>query len=227
MVKQYKRDFIEFLLKNDSLKFGEFTLKSGRVSPYFLNTGMLYSGEAIARLGQFYAQAIMDNLEREQFNVIFGPAYKGIPISVATVCSLNQYFSVNVSYSFNRKETKKHGDKGVLVGKKISEGDRIVIVDDVVTAGTAIKESIGVLRNCTGSTIEAIFVSVDRMERGKKESSAIQEISKDFGIKVFSIANIADIMEFLKTDQIADESNLPKEIILKMEKYRAEYGAMY
>jgi orotate phosphoribosyltransferase len=227
-MKEYKREFIEFLLKNNSLKFGEFTLKSGRVSPYFLNTGMLYSGDAVTSLGRFYAETIIDNLKNNSYNVIFGPAYKGIPLSITTVFALKQFFNINVNYSFNRKEVKDHGDRGLLVGKKIEIIDKIIIVDDVITAGTAVRESLQILKNISGPKIKAIVISVDRMEKGRVDNcSAIQEISRDFGIKVFSIVNIIEIIDYLKDGGKVLGNRNVNMIIAAMEAYRYSYGVDY
>ncbi|PID27179.1 MAG: orotate phosphoribosyltransferase [Candidatus Cloacimonadota bacterium] len=218
----YKLKFIEFLLENGSLKFGEFTLKSGRLSPYFLNTGMLYSSRAISKLGDFYAEAIKENVE--EFNVILGPAYKGIPLAIAAVTSLYNKFNIDCDYSFNRKEVKDHGDKGLFVGKKIDKDDKIIIVDDVITAGTAIRETLDLLSNFGSPKISSIVVSVDRMEKGKSELSAIQEIYKLTGVKVLPIVTILDIMEFLGMEGNIAKYDLPKDIISKMESYREQYG---
>ena len=223
-MKQYKKEFIEFLIENKSLKFGEFTLKSGRISPYFLNTGMLYSGKAMANLGKFYAETVVDNFKDHSFDVLFGPAYKGIPLSIATVTALVHHYDINVNYSFNRKEIKDHGDGGILVGKKITSTDRIIIVDDVITAGTAVRESLSLLNKLSGQ-VSGIVISVDRMEKGKDgEFSAIQEISNQFGIKVFSIVNIIEIIEYLQAqDDLGDLGN-KQALISKMEDYRSQYG---
>jgi orotate phosphoribosyltransferase len=222
-MKQYKKDFINFLLESSSLKFGEFTLKSGRLSPYFLNTGMLHTGEAINRLGGFYASTIVDNI-RSEYTSIFGPAYKGIPLAIAAVNSLFTDHKVNVHYSFNRKEAKDHGDMGLIVGKTLSENDSVIIVDDVITAGTAVRETIDILEKQGNPKISAVIVSVDRMEKGTGEKSAIQEISESTGITFFPIVNILDIIEFLNDGSQREKYNISSEMITKMEEYRAKYG---
>ena len=222
-MKEYKREFINFLLESNSLKFGEFTLKSGRLSPYFLNTGMLYTGEAINRLGNFYASAIADNI-KDQYSSIFGPAYKGIPLAIAAVNSLYADHKINVSYSFNRKEAKDHGDMGLIVGKTLSESDSVIIVDDVITAGTAVRETIDILKNQGNPKILGVVISVDRMEKGAGEKSAIQEISESANIKFFPIVNILDILEFLRDSTLREKFGIKSEMITKMEKYRSEYG---
>ena len=222
-MKQYKKDFINFLLESNSLKFGEFTLKSGRLSPYFLNTGMLHTGEAINRLGSFYASTIVDNIKNE-YTSIFGPAYKGIPLAIAAVNSLYTDHKVNVHYSFNRKEAKDHGDTGVIVGKPLTENDKVIIVDDVITAGTAVRETIEILEKQGNPKISAVIVSVDRMEKGTGEKSAIQEISESTGITFFPIVSILDIIEFLKDASQREKFSISSEMITKMEEYRSRYG---
>ena len=222
-MKDYKKEFIEFLLDMKSLKFGEFTLKSGRLSPYFLNTGMLYTGESVNKLGKFYASAIKDNIAQD-FNVIFGPAYKGIPLAIATVNSLFSDFNINVSYSFNRKEEKDHGDMGLIVGKPLGADDKVILVDDVITAGTAVKESMEILRNNGNPSLIAVIVSVDRMEKGTGEKSAIGELRDSTGIEFFPIVNILDIMEFLRDETNCLKYNIDKNMLGKMEDYRSKYG---
>ncbi|MCL1865700.1 MAG: orotate phosphoribosyltransferase [Spirochaetes bacterium] len=222
-MKEYKKEFINFLLESNSLKFGEFTLKSGRLSPYFLNTGMLYTGEAINRLGNFYASAIVDNI-KDQYSSIFGPAYKGIPLAIATVNSLYADYKINVNYSFNRKEAKDHGDMGLIVGKTLSKSDSVIIVDDVITAGTAVRETIDILENQGNPKILGVVISVDRMEKGTGEKSAIQEISESANINFFPIVNILDILEFLKDSALREKFGIKSEMITKMEEYRSKYG---
>ena len=222
-MKEYKKEFINFLLESNSLKFGEFTLKSGRLSPYFLNTGMLYTGEAINRLGNFYASAIVDNI-KDQYSSIFGPAYKGIPLAIATVNSLYANYKINVNYSFNRKEAKDHGDMGLIVGKTLSKSDSVIIVDDVITAGTAVRETIDILSSHGNPKILGVVISVDRMEKGVGEKSAIQEITESDNINFFPIVNILDILEFLKDSDLREKFGIQTEMIAKMEEYRSKYG---
>ncbi len=224
-MKLYKKQFIEFLLNNNSLKFGDFTLKSGRKSPYFLNVGMLYSGNAITSLGAFYAETIVDNL-KDDFEVVFGPAYKGIPLSVITISELYHKFNYSKDYSFNRKEAKTHGDKGLFVGKKITADDRIIIVDDVITAGTAIRESLELLRKDFAPKISGIVVLVDRMEKGQGEKSAIEELKEKENISVYPIITIKDIIEFIKNEDydLSKFGMSKEEIVEKMNLYREKYG---
>ena len=222
-MKQYKKDFINFLLESNSLKFGEFTLKSGRLSPYFLNTGMLHTGEAINRLGSFYASTIVDNVKGE-YTSIFGPAYKGIPLAIAAINALYSEHKVNVNYSFNRKEAKDHGDMGLIVGKPLSDKDSVIIVDDVITAGTAVRETIDILEKQGNPKISAVIISVDRMEKGTSEKSAIQEISESTGISFFPIVTIIDIIEFLNDAPQREKFGIDSGMIAKMEEYRSLYG---
>ena len=218
-MKDYKRKFIKFLIDNDSLKFGEFKLKSGRISPYFLNTGMLHSGEAVYSLGRFYAETIMDRVKGE-YNVVFGPAYKGIPLAVSCASSLYSVFSVNKFYSFNRKEAKTHGDTGgMIVGKPVEPDDRIILIDDVVTAGTAIRETIELLKSSGAPTIIAVVISVDRMEKGTGEISAVQELKESEGIEFYPIVNVLEIIEYLES---SNHPNLKH--IEAMLEYRKKYG---
>jgi len=222
-LKDYKKEFIDFLLANDALKFGEFTLKSGRISPYFLNTGMLHDGEAVHKLGCFYAATIKDNV-KEDYNVIFGPAYKGIPLAITTINALYTDYKVNAFYSFNRKEAKDHGDKGVLVGKKLTEGDRVVLIDDVITAGTAIRESLRIIAEESKAVVRAVVLSVDRMEKGRGKRSAIQELSESTGIKFYPIVNILEIMEYLKGQEFKGKKVMDQKTLEKMLEYRSRYG---
>lgn len=222
-MKDYKKQFIQFLLDNNSLKFGEFTLKSGRISPYFLNTGMLHSGEAISKLGEFYAEAIHDNI-KNNYTAVFGPAYKGIPLAITAVNSLYSKFKVNCHYSFNRKEAKDHGDGGLLVGKTLGTDDNIIIVDDVITAGTAIREVLEILKNEGNPSVEAVVISVDRMEKGKGETSAIQELKESTGISFYPIVTIIEIIQFLKDEIANGNKNYDNKLIEEMDQYREQYG---
>ena len=211
-MEQYQNDFVDFMLEIGALKFGEFTLKSGRVSPYFFNAGQFNQGSHLSQLGQFYAQAI--EASGIKFDVLFGPAYKGIPLVAATAIALNDSFNRSVPYSFNRKEAKDHGEGGNIVGHPL-EGD-ILIIDDVITAGTAIREAKDII-NANGAKTKGVVVALDRQEKGKGELSAIQEVEQDFGIAVVSIINLSHIVDYLK-------ANDDKNIISRIESYRSQYG---
>jgi orotate phosphoribosyltransferase len=211
-MEQYQKDFVDFTLETGVLKFGEFTLKSGRISPYFFNAGLFNTGSHLSQLGNFYAQAIeASNL---QFDVLFGPAYKGIPLAAATAIALNDNFNRNVPYSFNRKEAKDHGEGGSIVGHPL-EGD-ILIIDDVITAGTAIREAQDII-NANDANTKGVIVALDRQEKGKGELSAIQEVEQIFGIRVLSIINLSHIIEHLKASK-------NKDVVSRIESYRSQYG---
>lgn len=192
-MKAYQREFIEFALEKEVLKFGEFTLKSGRKSPYFFNAGLFNTGRDLARLGRFYAAALADS--GIEFDVLFGPAYKGIPIATTTAVALADHHDVDTPYCFNRKEAKNHGEGGNLVGSEL-EG-RIMLVDDVITAGTAIRESMEIIQ-ANGADLAGVLVAIDRQEKGKGELSAIQEVERDFGCAIISIVSLTDLVTFLE-----------------------------
>jgi orotate phosphoribosyltransferase len=211
-MEQYQNDFVDFMLEIGALKFGEFTLKSGRMSPYFFNAGQFNQGNHLSQLGQFYAQAI--EASGIKFDVLFGPAYKGIPLAAAAAIALNDNFNRSVPYSFNRKEAKDHGEGGNIVGHPL-EGD-VLIIDDVITAGTAIREAKDIIR-ANGAKTKGVVVALDRQEKGKGELSAIQEVEQNFGIAVMSIINLSHIVDYLKV-------NNDKNIISRIESYRSQYG---
>lgn len=212
-MKSYKRQFIQFALERQVLRFGEFTLKSGRKSPYFFNAGLFNTGKDLALLGRFYAEALIDaNLE---YDVIFGPAYKGIPIVASTVVALSEHHNIEVPYSFNRKEAKDHGEGGNLVGCSI-KNKRVMLVDDVITAGTAIRESMRILED-NHSQLAGVLISLDRQEKGRGELSAIQEIKQAYHCDVISIITLTDLINYLEQDGKTTELN-------KVKAYRAQYG---
>ena len=194
----YKREFIEFLEGAGVLKFGDFTAKSGRKIPYFINAGDIKTGDQIRKMGQFYAKAYADKIGNKK-TVLYGPAYKGIPIAVSVACALSEN-GLDVPFFFNRKEAKDHGEGGVFVGYKPSENEEIVIVEDVITAGTAIRESMDILSGL-GSKVAAVFVMVDRKEKGKTEKSAMAEVGEEFGFPVYSVVDVYDIIEYLEEDE--------------------------
>ncbi|EGQ7996979.1 orotate phosphoribosyltransferase [Vibrio vulnificus] len=212
-MKAYQREFIEFALEKQVLKFGEFTLKSGRKSPYFFNAGLFNTGRDLARLGRFYAAALADS--GIEFDVLFGPAYKGIPIATTTAVALADLHDIDTPYCFNRKEAKDHGEGGNLVGSAL-EG-RIMLVDDVITAGTAIRESMEIIQ-ANGADLAGVLVAIDRQEKGKGELSAIQEVERDFACAVISIVSLSDLITFL------EEKGDAAEHLDAVKAYRTQYG---
>ncbi|EKO5176213.1 orotate phosphoribosyltransferase [Vibrio vulnificus] len=212
-MKAYQREFIEFALEKQVLKFGEFTLKSGRKSPYFFNAGLFNTGRDLALLGRFYAAALADS--GIEFDVLFGPAYKGIPIATTTAVALADHHDIDTPYCFNRKEAKDHGEGGNLVGSAL-EG-RIMLVDDVITAGTAIRESMEIIQ-ANGADLAGVLVAIDRQEKGKGELSAIQEVERDFACAVISIVSLSDLITFL------EEKGDAAEHLDAVKAYRAQYG---
>ncbi len=212
-MKAYQREFIEFALEKEVLKFGEFTLKSGRISPYFFNAGLFNTGRDLARLGRFYAAALIDS--GISYDVLFGPAYKGIPIATTTAVALADHHDVDAPYCFNRKEAKDHGEGGNLVGSAL-EG-RIMLVDDVITAGTAIRESMEIIQ-ANGADLAGVLVAIDRQEKGKGELSAIQEVERDFQCQIISIVSLTDLISYL------EEKGGSVEQLEKVKAYRAEFG---
>lgn len=212
-MKDYQREFIEFAVSKGVLKFGEFTLKSGRTSPYFFNAGLFNSGADLARLGRYYAAALEDS--GIGFDVLFGPAYKGIPIASATAISLFEHHQKDVPYCFNRKEKKNHGEGGSLVGADLK--GRIMLVDDVITAGTAIRESMDIVE-ANGASLAGVLIALDRQEKGKGELSAIQEVERDYNAKVIAIVTLGDLITYL-SEQPGQDDNLSK-----VRAYREQYG---
>ncbi|NYA26180.1 orotate phosphoribosyltransferase [Haemophilus haemolyticus] len=212
-MEQYKRDFIEFALSRNVLKFGEFTLKSGRKSPYFFNAGLFNTGADLARLGEFYAAAIQASAVN--FDVVFGPAYKGIPIGTSVSVALFNRYGIDKPVCFNRKEVKDHGEGGNLIGSPLQ--GKILLVDDVITAGTAIRESMELI-SANKAELAAVLIALNRKERGKGELSAIQEVERDYQCQVLSIIDLDDLMQFIEQDP-RYSSHLPE-----MRAYRAEFG---
>ena len=198
-MESYKREFIEFLESAGVLKFGDFTAKSGRKIPYFINAGEIKTGEQIKTLGQFYAKAYFEKIGNKK-TVLYGPAYKGIPIAVSVSVALADK-GLDVPFFFNRKEEKDHGEGGVFVGYKPQNGEEIVIVEDVITAGTAIRESMSILSKLEGTKVAATFVMVDRKEKGQGEKSAMAEVGEEYGFPVYSVVDVYDIIEYLEEDE--------------------------
>ncbi|NQZ22476.1 MAG: orotate phosphoribosyltransferase [Colwellia sp.] len=216
-MKDYQREFIEFALAKQVLRFGEFTLKSGRTSPYFFNAGLFNTGGDLARLGRFYAQALADsNIE---FDLLFGPAYKGIPIATTTAVALADHHNMDMPYCFNRKEAKTHGEGGSLVGSPLQ--GKIMLVDDVITAGTAIRESMEIIK-AHGAELSGVLIALDRQEKGQGELSAIQEVERDFGTQVIAIVTLADVVTYLE-DKIETQPELVTSLA-SINKYRESYG---
>lgn len=216
-MESYKREFIQFLQGAGVLKFGDFTAKSGRKIPYFINAGDIKTGEQIARLGEFYAKAYVEKLGMKKA-VLYGPAYKGISIAVASAVALSKV-GLDVPFFFNRKEAKDHGEGGVFVGFVPKAGDEVVITEDVITAGTAIRESMAILGNLDGVKVAATFVMVDRKEKGQGEKSAMAEVEEEFGFPVYSVVDVYDIIEYLEEDP-ANEEN-----VTRIRNYLAVNGA--
>lgn len=216
-MESYKREFIQFLQGAGVLKFGDFTAKSGRKIPYFINAGDIKTGEQIAKLGEFYAKAYFDKLGKKEA-VLYGPAYKGISIAVSAAVALSKE-GLNVPFFFNRKEAKDHGEGGVFVGYVPQPGEQVVIVEDVITAGTAIRESMAILSQLKDVKVAATFVMVDRKEKGQSEKGAMQEIEEQFGFPVYSVVDVYDIIEYLEEDP-ANEEN-----VTRIKNYLAVNGA--
>lgn len=214
----YKEQFIKFMVESGVLKFGEFTLKSGRKAPYFINTGSYNTGSQLARLGEYYAQCIVDNKIKGE--TLIGPAYKGIPLSVATAIALSEKHGINVNYSFDRKEAKDHGEGGLFVGRQFADGEKVIIIEDVMTSGKALREILPKIQQQANVNIAGMVISVDRMERGLESSlSAVQEVYEEFGVKVYSIVTILDIISAIENGVIDGKEYLPL-----MKEYRIVYG---
>lgn len=219
MIVDYQQRFLEFAIQMDVLRFGEFRLKSGRLSPYFFNAGLFNDGEALTRLGQFYSTALLES--GVEFDLLFGPAYKGIPLVSTTAISLNIDHGINVPYVYNRKEIKDHGEGGLLVGAKLQ--GKVIIVDDVITAGTAVREVMELLRSDDSTTspakVTGVLIAIDRQEKGTGELSAIQEVEREYGISAISVVKLEHIIDYLGSD------GRFKRELESMKRYRDEYGA--
>ena len=212
----YKQDFIKFMVDCGVLTFGDFTLKSGRKAPYFINCGNYKTGAQLNKLGEFYAECIIDN--NIPVETLFGPAYTGIPLAVSAVTALSRK-GVDVAYCFDRKEVKDHGEGGMFIGKQLADGEKVVIIDDVMTSGKALRESMPKLKSAADVNVTGMVITVDRMEKGQGDMSAVQEVKRDFGIDVYSIVTIADIIEAIENDVVPG-----KEYLEKMIEYRNVYG---
>lgn len=217
MLSPAKKEFIEFMMSADVLRFGEFKTKSGRLSPYFVNTGNYKTGAQIATLGKFYA-ALVKEVCGDDFTAMFGPAYKGIPLATAAAASLARDYQIDKPYFFNRKEVKDHGEGGSLVGYKPVDGDKIIIIEDVITAGTAVRETMPILKGCADVTVQDMFISVNRCEVGQNPGkTAVMEVKEEFGINVHAIVTVKDIYEYLK------EQDTYRDVLKHMEQYMEQY----
>ena len=199
MLSPFKTKFIEFMMSADVLRFGEFKTKSGRLSPYFVNTGNYRTGAQLDTLGRYYAELVKSTVG-EEFTAMFGPAYKGIPLAATTAAALSREHGIDKPYFFNRKEVKDHGEGGLFVGYQPQDGDRVIIIEDVITAGTAIRESMAILSKLDGVKVAAAFVMVDRCEKGQTEKSAMAEVGEEFGFPVYAVVNVYDIIAYLEGD---------------------------
>ena len=223
MIDNYKKQFIEFMIESNVLRFGEFVTKSGRQTPFFINTGNYTTGEQLSKLGDFYAEAINKHFG-QNVDTLFGPAYKGIPLTVATSMSMNKLYNLNVEYCSNRKEVKDHGEGGILLGAKLDETKRVVIVEDVMTAGTSIYETAPILKAQGNPQIQGLIISVDRMERGKGEKSAQSEIKEVFGITTYSIVTMKEVVDYLHNREINGTVHIDDAMKEKIDIYYEKYG---
>ena len=223
-MEAYKQEFIEFMVESQVLKFGEFTLKSGRKSPFFMNAGAYVTGTQLKRLGEYYAKAIHDNYGLD-FDVLFGPAYKGIPLSVATTMAISELYGVDIRYCSNRKEVKDHGDTGILLGSKIKDGDRVVIIEDVTTSGKSIEETCPIIQAQGNVEIKGLMVSLNRMERGKGTKSALEEIQETYGFPANAIVTMEEVIEYLYNKPCQGKVIIDDTMKAAIDAYYAEYGA--
>lgn len=226
-MEKYKEEFIEFMVDSNVLKFGDFTLKSGRQSPFFMNAGAYVTGTQLRKLGEFYARAIHETFGLE-FDILFGPAYKGIPLAVSTCAAISQLYGRDIKYCSNRKEIKDHGDKGILLGSKIKNGDRVLIIEDVTTSGKSIEETYPIIQaQADDVDVVGLMVSLNREEKGlESDMSALDEIHEKYGFGTHAIVTMSDVVEYLYNRQIDGEVILTKDIKKKIDEYYKEYGAV-
>ena len=223
-MEQYKQEFIEFMVESDVLKFGEFTLKSGRKSPFFMNAGAYVTGSQLRRLGEYYAKAIHEHYG-DDFDVLFGPAYKGIPLSVATTMAYSELYGKDIRYCSNRKEVKDHGDTGILLGSKIQDGDKVVIIEDVTTSGKSIEETFPIIRAQGKVEILGLMVSLNRMERGKGDKmTALDEIRETYGFKTGAIVTMEDVVEKLYNKECQGKIIIDDAMKASIDAYYEQYG---
>ena len=224
-MEQYKQEFIEFMVESDVLKFGDFTLKSGRKSPFFMNAGAYVTGSQLKRLGEYYAKAIHDNYG-DDFDVLFGPAYKGIPLSVATTIAFSELYGKEICYCSNRKEVKDHGDTGILLGSKIKDGDKVVIIEDVTTSGKSIEETFPIVKAQGDVEIIGLMVSLNRMEKGKGDKCALDEIKELYGMQANAIVTMDEVIEHLYNKPCQGKVVIDDAMKEKIDAYYAQYGAV-
>ena len=222
-MEQYKQEFIEFMVDANVLKFGDFVTKSGRKTPFFVNTGFYRTGSQLVKLGEYYAKAIKEKYGLD-FDVLFGPAYKGIPLSVATAMGISNLYDKDVNYCSNRKEVKDHGDKGILLGSPIADGNKVLIIEDVTTAGTSINETLPIIKAQGDVDIIGLVVSVDRMERGQGEKSALDEIKEKYGIETTAIVTMAEVVEHLYNKEYKGRVVIDDELKKAIDEYYDIYG---
>ena len=223
-MEQYKKEFIEFMVDSNVLKFGEFTLKSGRKSPFLMNAGAYVTGSQLRRLGQFYAQAIHDNYGTD-FDVLFGPAYKGIPLAVATTIAFSELYGRDIRYCSNRKEIKDHGDVGILLGSDLNDGDKVVIIEDVTTSGKSIEETFPILTAQANVDVVGLMVSLNRQERGKTQQNALAEIREVYGIETGAIVTMEEVVEYLYNRPYNGRVLIDDKTKAAIDAYYAQYGA--
>lgn len=219
----YKQEFIEFMVESKVLKFGDFTLKSGRKSPFFMNAGSYVTGSQLKRLGEYYARAIHDNFGLD-FDVLFGPAYKGIPLSVATTMAISDLYGKDIRYCSNRKELKDHGDVGILLGSPLKDGDRVMIIEDVLTSGRSIEEVFPILKSQGDVEVKGLMVSLNRMERGKGTESALDEVKELYGFPTAAIVSMTDVVEHLYNREVNGQVVMGDEIKAAIDAYYRQYG---
>lgn len=224
-MEQYKKEFIEFMVDCGVLKFGDFTTKSGRKTPFFVNTGFYRTGAQLRKLGEYYAKAICDKFGFE-FDVLFGPAYKGIPLSVAAAMAISEFYEADIKYCSNRKEVKDHGDKGILLGSPLEDGNRVLIIEDVTTAGTSIGETLPILKAQAQVDVIGLVVSVDRMERGQGSKSALEEIRENYGFETTAIVTMAEVVEHLYNRPYQGNVIIDDALKEKIDAYYKQYGVI-
>lgn len=218
-MEDYKKEFVSFMLDAKALKFGDFTLKSGRKSPFFMNAGAYVTGRQLHELGRYYAKAIHDNFGLD-FDVLFGPAYKGIPLAVVTALAIDELYGKEVRYCSNRKEIKDHGDTGILLGSKLKDGDRVIMIEDVTTSGKSMEETVPIVRSQADVEIKGLIVSLNRNEKGKGNKTALSEIEDLYGFKAAAIVSMPEVVEILK-----ERNALDADLLSRIDAYYAEYGA--